>query len=85
MQEEMQRFQAQIQAQQAAQAEAHRRELEAVQEREAQRTAEFARFFGSLNLPGVTVPASLLTPYVPPPRPGTPIDTPVSIYGCLLL
>ena len=72
-----------LQATQEAPAEVHRRELQAVQEREAQRSQDIARFFGSLNLPGVVVPPSLLTPFVPPST--SPTGTPVSIYGCLLL
>ena len=76
-----------LEAQQAAQAEAHRLEMEAIQ---AQRAAEVQRlqdmfsFMASLQaLPGVVVPQSLLAPVVAPPPP--PVGTPVSIYGCLFL
>ena len=70
-----------LQAMHEAEAAAHRRDLLAVQQREAQRTQDIAHFFGSLNIPGVVVPPSLLTPFVPPVTPTT--ETPVSIYGCL--
>ena len=72
-----------LEAQQAAQAEAHRLEMEAVQ---AQRAAEAQRLFSFMTslqaLPGVVVPQSLLAPVVAPPP---PVGTLVSIYGCLFL
>ena len=58
--------------------------MEAAQAREAQRSAEIARFFGSLNILGMVVPPSLLNPYVPPP-PHNPTGTPVSIYIWLFI
>ena len=74
-----------LEAQQVAQAEAHRLEMEAVQAQraaEAQRLQDMFIFMASLQaLPGVVVPQSLLTPVVAPP----PAGTLVSIYGCLFL
>ena len=74
-----------LEAQQAAQAEAHRLEMEVVQAQraaEAQRLQDMFSFMASLQaLPGVVVPQSLLAPVVAPP----PVWTPVSIYGCLFL
>lgn len=62
-----------------AQAEAQRRDWE-------QRSADMARFSASLDIPGVVVPPSLLTLFVPPPLPHpiAPTGTPVSVYGRLL-
>ena len=75
-----------LEAQQAAQAEAHRLEMEAVQAQraaETQRLQDMFSFMASLQtLPGVVVPQSLLAPVVAPPP---PVGTSVSIYGCLFL
>ena len=75
-----------LEAQQAAQAEAHRLEMEVVQAQraaEAERLQDMFSFMASLQaLLGVVVPQSLLAPVVaPPPHVGIP----VSIYGCLFL
>jgi regulator of protease activity HflC (stomatin/prohibitin superfamily) len=75
-----------LEAQQAAQAEAHQLEMEAVQAQraaEAQRMQDMFSFMASLQaLPSVVVPQSLLAPVVTRP---SPVGTPVSIYGCLFL
>jgi hypothetical protein len=74
-----------LEAQQAAQEEAHRLEIQPFQAQraaEAQRMQDMFGFMASLQaFPGVVMPQSLLAPLVPPP----PIGTLVSIYGCLLL
>ena len=73
-------------SQQAAQAEAHRLEMEAVQAQraaEAQRLQDMFSFMASLQaLLGVVMPQSLLALVVASPP---PVGTPVSIYGCLFL
>jgi regulator of protease activity HflC (stomatin/prohibitin superfamily) len=75
-----------LEAQQTAQAEVHRLEMEVVQAQrvaEAQRMQDMFSFMASLQaLPGVVVPESLLAPIVARPPPA---GTPVSIYGCLVL
>ena len=73
-----------MQAQMQAQAEAHRRELQAYHEWDAQRAADMGTFFSSLNIPGVVVPPSLLSPFVHTPT-LLGIGTPVSIYAWLFI
>ena len=75
---------AELQAQQAAQAEAHRRQLEAVQQHAARQMQDVAAYFQGLQIPSLVLPplpTSLLAPVQFP----SPVGTPVSIYGCLLL
>jgi hypothetical protein len=75
-----------LEAQQAAQAGAHRLEMEVVQAQraaEAQRMQDMFSFMASLQaLPGVVVTQLLLTLVVAPPR---LVGTSMSIYGCLFL
>lgn len=63
-----------------AENEAHRRELMAVQARDALKSQMLARFFSSLNIPGVTVPPELLSILQTAETPATPeTEAPVSI------
>ena len=86
---------AELQAQQMAQAEAHQRQLEAVQQQSARQLEavqqhsarqlqDVATYFQGLQIPGLVLPPLPPSLFAPPPPP-SPTGTPVSIYGCLLL
>ena len=86
---------AELQAQQMAQAEAHQRQLEAVQQQSARQLEavqqhsarqlqDVATYFQGLQIPGLVLPPLPPSLFAPPPPP-SPTGTPVSIYDCLLL
>ena len=73
----------------ARQNEAHRQELarqfEAFQQHQQRQMQDFANYFTSLQIPGVVTPPLPASLFAPLPLPGTVVQSPVSIYECILL
>lgn len=79
---------AELEARQAAQEEAHRRQIEAYQQFSVRQMQDVAAYFQGLQIPGVTLPPLPTSLFTPPPFPcpiPTPTGTPVSICCCLFL
>ena len=88
----MQKKMAELEARDRQREEAHQQQLallEAQRHDFEQRSVDMAAVFsslGSMNLPGLVLPPSLLTPFVAPALAPTPYGaTPVSSYGCLFV